>query len=560
MKQEVMLNQVPTVSIRRSKFLQWGNHRSTMDTGLLTPVFSYPLIYPGDSIKLRFNIVLNQTTPMFPTMDNSWLSLRCFFVRNALLWNHWGEFNGENKTGAWKQTTEYTTPQIVFNKTSTAAKCNAGSLWNHMGMPITTNLPDTTDGIEIENLLGRGYCMIWNDFYRDQNVCPPMQFSLGDTTVNQGADTDSWFDFIDGQKWNNNEFPANLAPVFKYRDYYNGCLPEPQKSDPIEMPLGEFAPIIFENGATATYAQDSQPGLYNVTSKNRIGGVVNLAAVNGLLQNTTEPFSPGSEPVTFSAYANLQNAVSATVNAVRMAGAMERLMEKRARGGTRLPEINLQQWGVRSPDFLMCRPIYLGGKKIPITMNRVLQTSSTDSTSPQGHQSAYSVTIDSDFLFNYTFLDYGVLFVLADIRTEHSYSQGIPRMLTRKYYEDYYNPVFANLGEEAVKNKEIMLTNTSTDEEIFGYQERWAEMRSLPNLNTGLMATNAPLTLSNWHYGDLYSSLPVLSKEWRAETKAYVQRTLAVQNQPQYYFDSRVEIESSRPLPLWSIPGYFDHF
>lgn len=566
MREQTSLNAVPTVAIRRSKFLMWANHRSTMNAGELIPVLTYPDIYPGDSFRVRFNIVLNQTTPLYPTMDNSWLDIRAFFVRNALVWDHWNEFIGENKTGSWAQQTEYTIPQIKYNAQLEWSRNYAGSLIHHMGVPIGKA---TTEGEESSALPYRGYCMIWNEFYRDQNVCPPIPYTTGDNTIlmcyapgiNQPKYIKSWFEYIDNIGTHVSETGINCcAPVFKFRDYFNSCLPAPQKGPAVDLPLGEIAPIEFESGETANYAQDNQPALYDVRNKNKVGGVVNLAAVNGLLQNTVEAFTPGSVPLTFSGYANLQDATSATINAVRMAGAMQRILEKRARGGTRAVEINLQQWGVRSPDFYMQRPEYLGGKRIPITMNRVLQTSSTDSTSPQGHQAAFSVTVDSDELFDKTFLDYGTLFILLAIRTESSYSQGLPRMFSRKYFEDFYNPSFANLGEQAVLNQEIYKQGTSEDTEVFGYQERWAELRSMLNLNTGLMATDAPTPLSAWHYGEFYESQPILSKEWRRQSDTFVYRTLAVQNEPQYYFDSRCEITAVRPLPLWSIPGYFDHF
>lgn len=569
----------PRVGIPRSRFLMHKNIRTTFNAGELIPIYTNSDIYPGDTFSVRGTFVCRMSTPIHTPMDNAFIDIRAFYTPHRIVWDNFKKFMGENETGTWAPSTSYSVPQIaIYNSfaTSTAIKIRKGDILQYMGIPIgypssintAPSLPNCKTTISA--LPYRAYKKIWNDWYRDENFVAPNYEVTGDavSTTHDGA-AFTWGQYSSTYA-PNVAGPMKCAPVYKFKDYFNACLPAPQKGNPVTLPIGQSAPIILDNYNTNQIIRKSDGGPINsaTTGDHRDGlSSATISGVNGALRNIT-----GTSPDTYEAAwldpngtytADLSNAVAATINAQRMAFATQRILEAAARYGTRYAEIIKGFFHVDSPmSAVLQRPEYLGGIRVPLSMAQVVQTSSTDNTSPQGNTAAYSLTVDMSHYFTKSFTEHGTLMILACVRTEHSYSQGIPRMFSRKEKLDFYWPQLAFLGEQAILNKEIFADGSSNDEQVFGYNERWVELRTELNLNTGAFSPDAPQSLDSWHYGDDMSNLPVLSDQWRRETKDNIDRTLAVQSstEDQFLFDSRWEIDATRPLPIRSIPGLLDHF
>ena len=542
------------IDMPRSMFDRSTQLKTTFNAGELIPILVDEVI-PGDTFALDTSLTLRMSTPIHPVMDNCNLDIYYFFVPDRLLWKHWREFNGENTTGKWVQTTEYTIPQI---KAPTSG-WNKGSIADYFG------LPTGIENIEVPHLPFRAYCLIWNEWFRDQNLQDPAYINLDETTLT-GSNGDTYV--TDAQ------LGGKPLPVNKYHDYFTSALPQPQKGPAVLLPLGDSAPVdIYGTGAIGMR--------YSGTGENNIqllgtasGGEMRLGAnkyasgqeIGTSIGNATNStgaigLSDNAELSGIKGKADLSNATAATINQLRQAFQIQKLFEKDARGGTRYIEIIKSHFGVTSPDARQQRPEYLGGKRIPINMDQVLQTSSTDTTSPQGNTAAFSLTNDISSSFTKSFTEHGYVIGLACVRTEHTYQQGIDRMWSRKRRFDFYWPALANIGEQAILNKEIYAQGTEADEEAFGYQEAWAEYRYKPSKVTGAMRSTYEQSLDVWHYGDKYDSQPILSDAWIKETKVNIDRTLAVQSslEDQFIADFYYHIITTRPMPVASIPGLIDH-
>ena len=542
------------IDMPRSMFDRSTQLKTTFNAGELIPILVDEVI-PGDTFALDTSLTLRMSTPIHPVMDNCNLDIYYFFVPDRLLWKHWREFNGENTTGKWVQTTEYTIPQI---KAPTSG-WNKGSIADYFG------LPTGIENIEVSHLPFRAYCLIWNEWFRDQNLQDPAYINLDETTLT-GSNGDTYV--TDAQ------LGGKPLPVNKYHDYFTSALPQPQKGPAVLLPLGDSAPVdIYGTGAIGMR--------YSGTGENNIqllgtasGGEMRLGAnkyasgqeIGTSIGNATNStgaigLSDNAELSGIKGKADLSNATAATINQLRQAFQIQKLFEKDARGGTRYIEIIKSHFGVTSPDARQQRPEYLGGKRIPINMDQVLQTSSTDTTSPQGNTAAFSLTNDISSSFTKSFTEHGYVIGLACVRTEHTYQQGIDRMWSRKRRFDFYWPALANIGEQAILNKEIYAQGTEADEEAFGYQEAWAEYRYKPSKVTGAMRSTYEQSLDVWHYGDKYDSQPILSDAWIKETKVNIDRTLAVQSslEDQFIADFYYHIITTRPMPVASIPGLIDH-
>lgn len=557
---------VPTVDTPRSRFLMHKNIRTTFNAGELIPIYVNPLIQPGDTIKAHSTMVIRMTTPKFPTMDNLFADLRAFFVPHRITWPHFKEFMGENNTGAWTQQTVYTIPQIAIytNATGGNHKITKGDALNYMGIPIgypkaINTAPSVANCVsKIMALPLRAYMKTWNDWYRDENFTPPIYEIIDDSdhaySTNSGS---TW-----GQYDSNNAFyPTGCAPVYKFKDYFNACLPEPQKlvGGPVTLPIGQSAEIKLDHSKVTT-----GNFYYDGTNTKIING--NISGV-GFGTNGTGQINTGGQLLNLdpngTLYADLANAVAATINAQRVAFAVQRIGELSARAGTRYPEIINAFFGVKgSLSAIVQRSQYLGGFRLPLQMGQVLQTSSTDSTSPQGNTAAYSLTVDSQHLMTHSFEEWGTLIFCLCVRQEHSYSQGIANFWSKKQKLDFYFPQMAFLGEQEIKTKEIYADGSANDETTFGYNERWIEYRTEQNINTGAFSPDYAQSLDVWHYGDDYSQAPVLSDAWRRETPNYIDRTLTVAHtlEDQFIMDSRFEFDKTSCIPLRSIPGLLDHF
>lgn len=552
---------IPEVEIQRSRFGRSSQHKTTFNTGDLIPIFIDEVL-PGDTFTMDFSVAMRMTTPIYPVMDNANLDVYFFYVPNRLLWEHWKEFMGENNETAWEQPTEYSIPQITA---PASTGWNSYSLADYFGIPVGVST------FSVSALPFRAYCLIYNEWFRDQNVNDPLMINLDDATqtgVNVRPVPSPVTDTQLGA------YPVKVA---KYHDYFTSCLPSPQKGPAVLMPLLGDAPVVPRDLKFALPIGDPPDPLYMLSGNGRwstenamlgvsagsqsaSGNASTLTRFTGIGTNTALGLS-----VPANLWADLSQAQSATVNQLRQAFAVQRLLEKDARGGSRYIESLKVHFGVTAPDASLQRPEYLGGQRIPVSMDQVLQTSATDTTSPQGNTAAYSLTNYAGSVFTKSFVEHGYVIGLACVRTEHTYQQGLERFWSRKGRFDFYWPALANIGEQAVLNKEIYLQGEAADDEAFGYQEAWAEYRYKPSRVSGDFRSAAPNSLDVWHYADDYSALPTLSPDWLNETSANVDRTLAVQSDisgaaRQFLADFYFKLDCVRPMPLYSVPGLIDHY
>lgn len=562
--------QAPQVDIQRSTFDRSSGHKTTFNAGKLVPIYVDEVL-PGDTFEMKTSAIIRGSTPIFPVMDNANLDIYFFYVPNRLVWDHWKEFNGENTTSKWEQTVEYSIPQMAppLANDSTPAGWEKGTLADYMGIPtlIGPGASQANPEYTVNHLPFRAYCLIYNEWFRDQNLQDPVLIDTGDSQTN-GRHLIPETEPIEYQIQAALK-GANLLPVNKYFDYFTGALPEPQKGPEVLLPLGNTAPIITNQNPNSILPK------YGVTFKSdqftEVGKTHNLSIqVTGqkygkmVADNSATTTLEAQNAVPNNLIADLGNATAATINELRLAFQLQRLYERDARGGTRYIEIIKSHFGVTSPDARLQRPEYLGGERIPINIDQVIQTSGTaEGTTPQGNTAAYSLTGNQGSYFKHSFVEHGYVLGLACVRTEHTYQQGLEKIWNRKNRFDFYWPALANIGEQAILNKEIYLQDSKAmNEEAFGYQEAWAEYRYKPSRVSSAFRSNITSgSLDAWHYADYYEALPVLSAEWVQETYKNVDRTLAVQStlEDQYIADFWFKCKCTRPMPIYSIPGLIDH-
>jgi len=546
------------LDISRSKFVRPSQHKTTFNAGDLIPIYIDEVL-PGDTATMDMASIIRMSTPIYPVMDNAYIDFYFFFVPNRLVWEHWKEFNGENNSTYWEQPVEYEIPQIEAPENGWAK----GTIADYMGIPTKV------DGISISALPFRAYALIWNEWFRDENLKQPTQVNMDDTTVTGSNGTNEVTDPQLGGA------PLKAA---KYRDYFTSALPQPQKGPDVLLPIGGIASEIPVIGDGKTIGLKTGTNNYvGLTDRTKYGeGQYFAAAAPAYNENIQEVSNSGTPIASYdkdyytgltdeigkSGMIAVTNATGAsTINMLRQAFAIQRLYEKDARGGTRYTEILRAHFGVVSPDARLQRPEYLGGSRVPINMDQVIQTSATDNVSPQGNTAAYSMTGHKEHSFTKSFTEHGMILGLACIRTDHTYQQGIERFWSRKKRFDFYWPSLANIGEQAILNKEIYTQGTSADDEAFGYQEAWAEYRYKPSRVSGAFRSNYAQTLDAWHYADYYTTQPYLSSTWINETAANIDRTIAVSEEveDQFIADFFFKNTMVRPMPLYSIPGLIDH-
>lgn len=556
---EAHFSQTPTVDIGRSKFDVSHNVKTTFNAGDIIPFFIQDIL-PGDTVKMNTAHVVRMMTPISPVMDNAFLDTYFFFCPNRLIWEHWANFMGENDTAPWTQTTEYEIPQIIAPATTGWTK---GSLADYMGYP--TKIPE----YKADAMPFRAYAKIYNDWFRDENLKNPLYIHMGDADI-QGIDiTDANLDPVTDV-----EKGAVCAKAAKVHDYFTSALPEPQKGPAVGISIGDSAPVVyssdFENKAQwSNYPkQPTWDGEKVIIRQNT--GSPHLS--DELVDNTN--WNPNGS---YGMAVDLSQAVGTTINQLRQAFQIQKFYEKQALYGSRYIEVLKGHFGVTNPDYRLQRTEYLGGMRTPININQVVQTDATSQQlggeyvdgvwtwgmsdlSPQGNTAAYSLTTGRDQdLFTHSFTEHGWLLGLAVVRQQNTYQQGLNRMFSRKSKFDFYWPEFANLGNQDIKNKEIMLQGTSADEQVFGYQEAYAEYRYHPDIVTSEMRSNYSQSLDIWHWADYYETLPSLGDEWIDATKANIARTLAIQNHDQFMGDFYFNCVMTRPMPLYSVPGLIDH-
>lgn len=547
---ESHFSQLPKADIQRSRFDRSSSVKTTFNVGDIVP-FYVDEVLPGDTFDIRTSKVVRMQSLVTPVMDNIYLDTYFFFVPNRLTWEHWQHFNGENTESAWLPTTEYQVPQL----TSPSGGWSIGTIADYMGIPTGVA------GLSVNALPFRAYALIMDQWFRDENLSDPLNIPLGDVTQTGSNGTNYITDVVLGG------MPFKAA---KYHDYFTSCLPAPQKGPDVLLPLGDKVPITttddWELPQTASVGMVlgdqtfGTPGITRSASMNfNVGSSspFNVSFTGGISQG-----SSGLGMLPLNLIADLSTATAATINQLRLAFQIQKLYEKDARGGTRYIEILKSHFGVTSPDSRLQRAEYLGGNRIPININQVLQTSQTSDQSPQGNPVGQSLTTDTHRDFVKSFVEHGFVIGVMVARYDHTYQQGLERFWSRKDRFDYYWPVFAHIGEQAVKNREIYAQGTSADDEVFGYQEAWADYRYKPNRVSGEMRSSAPQSLDVWHLADDYDSQPYLSDAWIREDKATVDRVLAVSSNlsAQLFCDIYVNNRTTRPMPVYSIPGLIDHF
>lgn len=518
-------SQVPKATIPRSMFNRSFGHKTTFDAGWLIPVYCDEA-YPGDTFSVNMTAFARLSTPLAPIMDNMFLDSFFFAVPNRLLWTNHHKFHGAQDDPG--DSTDFTIPQV----TTPGGGYTAGTLFDYFGIP-----PAVASINNINAFWSRAYNLIWNEWFRDQNL----QDSVTVDTDN-GPDTDT--DYV-------------LLRRGKRHDYFTSCLPWPQKGDDVSIPLGTDAPVTGLGKQTQTYAGGAV-SMYETdgsgTASYAASAKIDPAGSNTTFYVEEDPNNTGYPNIR----ADLSNATAATINALRLAFQTQKLLERDARGGTRYQELIMSHFGVHAQDFRVQRPEYLGGGSTPVNIHPIAQTSETNTT-PQGTLTALGTASFSGHGFTKSFVEHCTILGLVAVRADLTYQQGIDRMWRRRTRYDTYYPSFAHIGEQAVLNEEIYAQGTSADDEVFGYNERYSELRYKNSMVTNHFRSSHASSLDLWHLSQEFGALPTLNSTFIVEDPP-VDRVIATPAEPHFIFDSYFKIKAARPMPTYAVPGLIDHF
>lgn len=517
-------SRVPSVQIPRSSFDRSHTHKTTFDSGFLVPIYVDEAL-PGDTFNLKMNALVRMTTPLTaPIFDNLYLDTFFFFIPNRLIWDNWERFNGAQDDP--DDSTDFVIP--TFANTGGVQE---GTIHDYMGVPVgVTNL-------EFSALWARSYNLVYNSWFRDENLIDSVTVDKGDTGAGQNS--------------------YNLLRRGKRHDYFSSSLPWPQKGDSISIPLGTTADVSISGNGVPSW--DATGGGYNGAELGALlgdGGLTRWNNATGSIPSPVESMEWDDPALTGEA--DLSTATAVTINTLRQGFQTQRMLERDARGGTRYTEIVRSHFGVVSPDARLQRPEFLGGGTTRISTNTVVSTTESF-TRRQGSVAAWGTGVVDNHGFTKSFTEHGVILGIVNVRADLTYQQGLNRMFSRQTRFDYYWPSLAHIGEQAVLNKEIYAQGTSADDDVFGYQERFAEYRYKPSIITGKFRSTDPNTLDFWHLSQEFDNLPVLGQTFIEENPP-VQRILQVQDQPEFLIDAHFSLRCARPMPLYGVPGLIDHF
>jgi len=527
---------IPKADIPRSSFDCQSTHKTTFDAGYLVPVYVDEML-PGDTFRLNMTAFTRLATPLYPIMDNMHLDSFFFFVPNRLIWNNWQKFMGQQANPS--SSISYVVPQQV----SPAGGYAIGSLQDYMGLP-TVGQVGGGNTVSHCAFWPRAYNLIYNEWFRDENLQNSVHVDLND-----GPD---------------NVADYTLLRRGKRKDYFTSALPWPQKGASVSLPLGTVAQVY----SNESIGGSGIPALARATTLGA-GGSIQGASGTNILSFAQAPLGANETMHWYNGdvglYADLSTATAATINQLRQSFQIQKLLERDARGGTRYTEIIRSHFGVISPDARLQRPEYIGGGSTNININPIAQTSGTNAsgtTTPMGTLAAMGTALAHNHGFTYSATEHGVILGLVSVRADLTYQQGLQRMWSRSTRYDFYFPAFATLGEQAVLNKEIYVTGGSGDNNVFGYQERWAEYRYYPSRISSLFRSTAAGTIDAWHLAQKFTTTPTLNTTFIQDTPP-VSRVVAVgsaANGQQFIFDSFFDCKKARPMPMYSVPGLIDHF
>ena len=529
---------VPSAEIPRSSFDRSHGHKTTLDTGYLVPFYA-DLVYPGDTFHLNATIFarLSPTALSNPPMDNLYLDTFFFAVPIRLIWSNFQKFMGEQDNPG--DSTSFSIPQCT--SPGGGAGVATGDVGDYLGLPTKT-----AAAITYNNLWHRAYNLIWNKWFRDENLQSSVTVDTGD-----GPDTYTNYN--------------SLLRRGKRHDYFTSCLPWPQKATAVSIPLGTSATVKTSGNTLFSGAQEALQLLRTDGNNPTAGKGLMVGTPSGSrfypYQSTDNDSGSADNPLyPANLYADLSSATAATINSLRLAFQLQKLYERDARGGTRYTEIIKAHFGVVSPDARLQRPEYLGGGSMPMNIHPVAGTNQLgSSSSAPGKLSAFGTASGSNHGFSKSFVEHCVLLGLVNVRADLSYQQGMNKMFSYRTRTDMYWPALANIGEQAVLNQEIYADGSGNDTGVFGYQERYGEMRYKPSLITGKFRSNATGTLESWHLAQNFGALPTLGSTFIQDNPP-VSRIVAVTTEPQIIMDSFIKLICARPMPMFGVPGNIDRF